>query len=433
VPRDFYRSAPTRASALSCPCHMARALYVPRMTTVPSRNELTVALYHPYPARMGGSQLVTLRLARDLPSLGYRPILICPQDGALPDAARRQGIAVLICSPHERWRVFGTTHESIARWLSASHLWTLWRYWNALRRDLAAAGIDVLHCHDARGCLMAAPAARMAGIPSIWHLHLLPASGARRLLDAALALVSDYKVFVSNAARRAWTLPQWLLGADEVIANGLDPAAPAPIVARTDSHRVLLSVGALRPAKGQDLLLQAVAIVRQRVPNVRLRIAGEDWAGGNYRARLLTDIAALKLADCVELLGQRTDIASLMAAADACVIPSRSESFGLVALEAMQQSKPVVAFAVGGLQEIVVHEQTGLLVPPENASALADALIAVLTDSARAAAMGAAGLQRVEEHFSARKMAGRFAALYERLARSTLDRSVPSGVRSVAS
>ena len=305
-----------------------------------------------------------MRIARDLPSLGYRPILLCPQDGELTDAARSQGTAVLICSPHERWQVTGTTDESIGRWLSAGHLWTLWRYWNALRRELAAARIDLLHCHDARGCLMAAPAARMAGIPSIWHLHLLPANGPRRLLDAALALVSDHKVFVSNAARRAWTLPRWLLGAHEVIENGLDPAARVAIPPRSDSHRVLLSVGALRPAKGQDLLLQAFAIVHERLPNARLWIAGEDWAGGEYRARLLADIAVLKLADCVELLGQRTDVASLMAAADACVIPSRSESFGLVALEAMQQSKPVVAYAVGGLQDIVVHEQTGLLVPP---------------------------------------------------------------------
>lgn len=411
---------------------MSLTPYVPPMTTVPTRKELTVALYHAYPTRMGGSQRVTLRLARELPSLGCRPILVCPQDGALPDAARRQAAEVLICPPHKRWQVTGTTHESVARWLSPGHLWTLWHYWNALRRQLAAARVDILHCHDARGCLMAAPAARMAGIPSIWHLHLLPASGPRALLDGTLALVSDYKVFVSNAARRAWSLPQRLLGAHEVIENGLDPAALAAGPARTGSHPVLLTVGALRPAKGQDLLLQAAAIVRLRFPNVRLRIAGEDWAGGDYRARLLSDIAALKLADCVELLGQRTDIASLMAAADVCVIPSRSESFGLVALEAMQQSKPVVACAVGGLQDIVVHEQTGLLVPPQDAAALANAIVEVLSDLPRAAAMGAAGLRRVEQRFGARQMAQRFAGLYGRLATSTRDRSAPSAAHSVA-
>ncbi len=404
-----------RTTGLSYHCHMAAAVCDSYMTTTQLSAHKIIGLYHPYPTRMGGSQRVTLQLARELPELGFLPVLICPQEGVLTDAARQAHIQVRICAPHPRWLVTGTAERRAHRWLSIGHLWTLARYWFTLSRELTAAGIAVLHCHDARGCLMAAPAARLARIPSLWHVHVTPGKGLRRWLDVVFAVLSDFKVFVSRAARREWTLPARLLGDHEVIENGLEDAPPAPAAKRSRPGPLLVTVGALRPEKGQDVLVRALALVRERVPDVRLRIVGEDWAGGAYRARLLAQIAALQLADCIELLGQRTDVAALIAGADACVIASRSESFGLVALEAMQQSRPVIATAVGGLQDIVVDEHTGLLVAPDDAPALAAAILKLLRDPARAAAMGEQGQRRARECFGIRRMAQRFAELYERM------------------
>nr|MBA2383258.1 glycosyltransferase [Actinomycetota bacterium] len=172
------------------------------------------------------------------------------------------------------------------------------------------------------------------------------------------------------------------------------------------SARLLLGVGRLVPQKGYDVAVQAFASVRARHPEAVLVVLGE----GPERARLEELARELGLGDSFRLPGRAGDVTAWLRRADLLVHPARWEGFGLVLLEATLASLPVVATSVSAIPEIVVDGQTGLLVPPEDPTALAAALERLLDDRTLAARLGAAGEARARTEFSV-----------ERMTRATLD------------
>lgn len=182
-------------------------------------------------------------------------------------------------------------------------------------------------------------------------------------------------------------------------------AADAPLI---------LFAGRLAPQKGVADLIAAIDLMRYGQPEVRTLIVGD----GPLRAQLEEQVEAFRLTDEVRFLGHRDDVPRLLAAADLLVLPSLYEGLPNVVLEAMRFSKPVVATSAPGTTEVVSHERTGLLVPPQNPPALAQALRTLLRDPERARKMGAEGRACVESEFRADTMITRFADLYERLAKA---------------
>jgi glycosyltransferase involved in cell wall biosynthesis len=160
--------------------------------------------------------------------------------------------------------------------------------------------------------------------------------------------------------------------------------AIAPVEPPSTPHVVF--VGVLERYKAVDVLLDAWALVTERLPDARLTMIG----GGSLHDQLVARIADEGLANTVALLApmSRADVRRHLDASTCLVLPSRSEGLGRVILEAMGRERPVVASAVGGIVELVEPGRTGALVPPENASALADALVALLQDPVAARAMG---------------------------------------------
>ncbi len=202
-----------------------------------------------------------------------------------------------------------------------------------------------------------------------------------------------------------------------VIVNGLPwPAAqptPLPVV-----EPRLLVIGRAVVQKGFDLALEAFAIVRRQCPQARLVVAGS----GEAMPALRQLAAALGVQDSVDFLGwvDSTAIPDLINTATLVLAPSRwEEPFGLVALEAAQLGRPVIATDVGGLGEVVAHGETGLLAPRENPKALAEAILLLLADPQRAQAMGQAGRARAASMFSFERMVDSYDALYRQLAPGT--------------
>jgi glycosyltransferase involved in cell wall biosynthesis len=152
---------------------------------------------------------------------------------------------------------------------------------------------------------------------------------------------------------------------------------------------VVLVLGALERRKGQDVLLDAVDALGERGGEVRVVLCGE----GSERPALETRAEAA--AGRVLLTGFQEEVAPCLAAADVVVVPSRHEGLGVAALEAMAAGKPVVASRVGGLAEVVVDGESGLLVPPEDPAALATALARLLDDPALRTRLAATGQVRV--------------------------------------
>ena len=170
----------------------------------------------------------------------------------------------------------------------------------------------------------------------------------------------------------------------------------------------LLCVGRLIPIKGHLVLLRALAQARARVPGVTLDIAGR----GALEPALKSYARELGLTDAVRFLGFVSPVQKAIENSAIVVVPSLGEGFGMVALEAMERARPVIASAVGGLPEIVADGETGLVVPSADADALADAIVGLAGDLSRASDMGKLGRERALSEFTPEKCAARIEQLY---------------------
>jgi glycosyltransferase involved in cell wall biosynthesis len=177
-------------------------------------------------------------------------------------------------------------------------------------------------------------------------------------------------------------------------APDLGSASPVPRAALgvPDDAKLILALGRLHRNKAFDVLVRSL----RNLPRVHAVIAGE----GPERDALLQLARAEGVADRLHLLGWRTDTAALLATADLLVCPSRIEPLGNVVLEAWSAHRPVVAAAAAGPRELIAPGQDGLLVPLEDASALANAIRALLDDPARAALLARTGRARYEADFA---------------------------------
>jgi glycosyltransferase involved in cell wall biosynthesis len=172
------------------------------------------------------------------------------------------------------------------------------------------------------------------------------------------------------------------------------------------------NVAALVPHKGQKHLVAAAALVVRQVPDARFVIAGD----GELRPSLERQIKDHHLEKHVMLTGFRPDVLSLHKAFDVFVMSSVTEGLGTSLLDAMAAGKPVVATTAGGIPEVVVDGDTGLLVPPRDEEALARAIVTLLKDEDLRRRMGDAGLRRAQEMFSAERMVQETLLVYQRVA-----------------
>ena len=296
----------------------------------------------------------------------------------------------------------------------------------ALARLLRGRRVDVLHSHLFYASLFASPIGRLCRVPLIVetpHISERWRHGLKRhyVVDRWVGRCVDRYVAVSHANGR-YLIEEKGLPARKVVVihNGsdlrrFDPRRTAPAGVRQslgfgDGDPVLVVVGRLEAQKGHAVLLEALAVVRQTFPSVRLVCVGEGTLRGELEARA----AALGLAGAVRFVGQQANIPDWFALADVTVLPSLYEGLPLVAIESLACGRAMVATAVDGTPEVVVHDETGLTVPPGDPAALAAALTRLLGDPALRRRLARAGRDRVSAGFSDRIQVARTEALYER-------------------
>ena len=170
----------------------------------------------------------------------------------------------------------------------------------------------------------------------------------------------------------------------------------------SDGAVVIGTVANLLPIKGYDVMLEAMPFIHAQAPHTHYLIIG---TGENaYEQRLRRQVKQLGLEEYVHFLGFQPDVSPYLSALDVYVQPSRMEGLGIAMLEAMAMNKPVVATDVGGIPDVVRHQHTGLLVKPDDAKALAQAVFALLSDPERRRVFGAEGRRRVEALFTVEAM-----------------------------
>jgi glycosyltransferase involved in cell wall biosynthesis len=301
-----------------------------------------------------------------------------------------------------------------------------------LTATIRRARPEIVHTHLVHADLLGLPAAALARVPvRISTKHGFNAFRLRRgfgTVDRTAGRFADVDLAISRGlAAHLAAVEGYDEDAFEVvhygIAAGPEPPAPPP-------EPRLLAVGRLIPIKGLDTLLRAVAAARTEVPALTLELAGAGPEEDDLR-RLA---AELGLDEAVRFLGPVTPIGPVYERALAVVVPSRGEGFGMVALEAMERGRAVVASRVGGLPEVVVPGETGLLVPPDDLEALRAALVTVASDPAHAAKLGAAGRRRALEAFPEEWPAERLDAIYRSaLERRSLSTAAPASTPSSGS
>ena len=350
---------------------------------------------------VAGGQLVALQLARALRERGHEAVFVSPGPGEFLALAEGEGF---------RTRVLPLGGALDVRALTR------------LRAFLRAERADVLHTHAHFSLnVLGRVAGRLAGARVVAHMHIanvFRAGGVGRraqvALDNATARLCSRIVAVSEATRDSLVEQGYPAGRVVVVHNGIAPAepvAPRRPEGAPDGSPLLLHVGRLAPVKGQRELIEALA--RLRRTDALAVLAGKDLErGGSYQRELEALAAELGVPERVVFAGYRDDVPALLAAADVFVLPSFAEGLPLTVLEAMAAARPVVASRAGGTPEAVVDGETGMLVPPGDVRALADALDELLADPERARRLGEAGKRRVEERFSAAAMTDRALAVY---------------------
>ena len=299
--------------------------------------------------------------------------------------------------------------------------------WRLMRRER----FDVVETFTPDSNLVGLPVAWLAGIPVRIATHrgkIERFPRWRRILHALVinSGITDVLIAVSEGIRNQAHLEGVRLGKILVIMNGVTPldveSVNANKVRKTlnlkDDDLFLLAVGRLSYQKGFDILIDAVPAVIRRHPHLTVNICGQ----GALMAELQSRTSKLGLSQHVKLLGICGNMASLLAIADIYILSSRFEGLSRAMLEAMAAGVPVVATRVEGVEEVIVDGVHGLLVAPENASELANALIRLIEDPQLRKHIGHAAQERIMRNYTTDVMFAKYFELMLKLLRAKKNR-----------
>lgn len=353
----------------------------------------------------GGAEFCLDTTLRELDRSQFDATVVFPVDGDMAESARSYGYRVRV--------------ESLCHWL----YWhkDVWYWRNLLGRSagnvarlarlIRRLGADVVYTNTS-AIFEPALAARLAGVPHVWHIHEVLENGNRMqqlfplpLMKRVIYRLSDRVLFESNAARRVFeqSTPD---DRSDVIYNSLRLAdQPRSMDGTQDRTRFGLAsddqvvgfVGQFIDRKNPLLLLRALRRL-QNVPRLKCLFVG----AGPLENELRAEVERSGLSDMCRIVAFQKDVAPVMRAIDVLALPSRQESFGLVLIEAASYGKPAVACRSEGPDEIIADGQTGILVEQDNEAGLSVAIERIFQSVTERRTMGNAAAIRCQQLFSAK-------------------------------
>ena len=342
---------------------------------------------------IGGAEMAAERLAIGLRDAGHEVVFLLGKRGEVMDRYESAGF---------RCHYFPVIYTSLRRF---------WRYYAArtsLRSFFKREQIDVVHANDLPSAQIFFDAARGMNITRICHHRFLYDGraidwfnkfGAEKHIFVSQALMSDLcerSTMLSSSARSVvydgLSLPPRALVTDRL-------SAKSKLGLPTEQPTVLFA-GQIIERKGVADLLQAWALLKEQgTTQAQLVIVGDDLAGDGAYRREMENLANI-LNISPRFVGFQKNVDRWLAAADIAVVPSHVEPLGNATLEAMSHGLPVIGAHVGGIPEMVIHEETGLLVPAKSPVPLAAAMGRLINDPSLRESLGAAGRIRCETIFS---------------------------------
>lgn len=411
---------------------------------------MTKILYFHHADKMGGAPLSLFYLIKGLPGSGYSSSVCCLVDDEVAAFYREHGIETMI-EPG-----ITTFAHTTGGWYPLNTPLSVWRLaiatlkiprsvWKTYQ-CIKTANPDIVHLNSLT-LIPSAIGARLAGVPLVWHIRETVHSGhfgiRKRVISWLVQNLPDTAIFISKDSQRQLASKE----SGRVIYNfvdftqydrHLDKTAARQQLGIPAAAKVALFLGGAGLIKGALPLSQALPLIKQQVPDFICLVAGRIQMGqarslGSLWRKLLAHIgqptnvqkvqsafAAQAAEGWVRLLGFRTDAERLLAASDVLVFPAVVPHFARPVIEAGAMAKPVVASRIGGVVEVVEHNQMGLLVAPNDPAALADSIITVLNDAGLAARLGEAGYRQALQRFDSRVNVAQTLDVYKQLLSETV-------------
>jgi glycosyltransferase involved in cell wall biosynthesis len=356
----------------------------------------------PTGALTGGGQQSLLLLLQRIDRSIYEPLLACPFRGGLAGRAADLGVEILeiTCPPLRQ--------SSVAAFA-------------ACRRLLRDKRVDLVHTDHPRQTVYFGLASRMARLPLILHVRV--SDSESRLYDRFLLMLATRVIAVSRAAAGRFSGMGGAAGKVSVIYNGAAAGLAATGEERAriraelkiaEGDIVVGSAGQLVPKKGFELLIEAASILRERRPSVAVQYLIVGQGTNEYAEFLKARARERGLEARVTFTGFRDDLACLLAGTDIFVLASLyKEGLSRVIIEAMAAGLPVIAFDTGGNREVVVHNETGLLLEKGNTARLAEAMEKLVLGGTLRKTMGANGRERVRNNFNIDDNAEKIQKVYQ--------------------
>jgi glycosyltransferase involved in cell wall biosynthesis len=394
--------------------------------TEASAAPLPAVLFAHAGAEMYGADRILLELAAGLKGRGHAVQVVLPGPGPLHAEMAAVGVQTFRRNLGVLRRRYISPLGLLNRLCRV--LGSTWFMAGLARRLKQQHGAVVVHSNTT-GVLSGVLAARLAGVPHVWHVHEITTRPRwfAKAMAHAVGWLSTRAVFVSAATRdHMCALGRRVQRQAVVIHNGIDTTRALQGrrgVLRAEcgfdeSHLVVGMVGRINWWKGQGRLLDCAALLMPSDERLRFLMVGGIFEGEDHlRDKLVQRMAELQVGDRVVVQDFRPDVGNVLADIDIFVLPSvEPDPFPTVVLEAMAAGKPVVAFRHGGVCEMVEDGVSGLLCPPVDAQAMAQAIQRLAASPELRQQMGQAGRERLQRLFTREAFLQRFSSLYQDLA-----------------
>ncbi|MEQ8971768.1 MAG: glycosyltransferase family 4 protein [Coleofasciculus sp. C1-SOL-03] len=379
--------------------------------------------------RVGGPQRRIVQVAQHLLEQGWETVLVFPYMGdELPQYATQNGISYL-CVPLSRIRLENILVQLI-RYVSRLPFET-WQLKTALKNHQ----IDIVHANGLYN-VQAVLAAKLAGLPLVWHINdnspLPPWS--YRIARTTLGWLAEIRVYSSppvrdmcddyDDERTAILYPPVDLekfDPKKLKPSGIETKIPA--LQRQGNEVLLLAVSNVNWVKGYEFLLDALSNLQDMLVGWRLVVIGAILQTQRpYFASLSNQVKTLGLEEKVVFAGFTDDVAEALSVADVFVMSSTAESGPMVLLEALAMGKPVVTTDVGIAKEVINHEENGLIVPPRDVPALAQALRKIILDEKLRQDFANQARRSVAKKFSVPHVTAEHITVYQKIVNTASNR-----------
>jgi len=355
-------------------------------------DSINVLIYEPYPQQIAGNLRTQIYIMEFVDKRRFHLVLLAPFETDFTNEAQKNGIDTIGLEPPERVNRYGGKCLRDGYYGKVLTVIDLFRYNLKLYRVFKRKKIDIVYCNCIRGVLTVGLAALTRRIPILWYIK---GELQNKILDTIGFIISRKILFFcqSNIDDKYPKLVKFFNKKIGILKIGIDPEAIKSVQEANKSYLIkelgidtqkinCIYTGQVYAPKGLHFLLEAIALVKDEFPNIRLYIVGdhiiEEYK--DYKNVLLRIIEQYGIDDNIVFTGWRPDALKIVSLMDILIHPSLSEGFGRAVLEGMALGKPVIASKVGGLREIIKDGKNGFLVEPGDTGMIADRLRLLLRD-----------------------------------------------------